>query len=96
MKTREIQETLRKGNMNEKSIAHILCVLNEKIEAQNQSIAELVRTVNSLASFMKDHAEASSVMYTWLDRLKTRLGDVDVTSEAVNDKVHLTGFEGKS
>lgn len=90
MQSREIQEAFRKGNMNEKQIAHFLVVLNEKHDALQKDVAKLVQTVVQMSSLMSEHAEANMVMSTWIGNLRKKLGEVDVSSESIEDRVRVS------
>lgn len=90
MQSREIQEAFRKGNLNEKTIAHFLVVLNEKHQALQKDVASLVRVVNQLTEVVSEHAEANVVMSTWIGNLRKKLGEVDVSSEAIEDRVRVS------
>jgi hypothetical protein len=96
MQTRQIVESLRKGNMNEKTITHFLCVLNEKLEAQEKAILEQQRALNTLCDIVNAQLRVQTGVKSWVDGIAKKLGLDEkalggVSSESMDQRVYLPG-----
>lgn len=82
MKTREIVEQIRKGNLNEKTIGHMLIVLNEKCESNEKNVMACNKNVEKLTELMGFHTQVMSGMGSWLKNVKAKLGMSDIKMES--------------
>lgn len=91
MKSREIMEQFRKGNMNEKTMTHILVMLNERCDSNEKNLVEVARMMNKLSDLFNFQINAMKGMDSFVKHIQKKLGieHVGVDSESVDERIHI-------
>lgn len=95
MKTREILELFRKGQVNEKTITECLVKINEKCEALESTVIELAGMINKQTDIIASQLRITSGQTNWIKQLQKKgilPEEVAVSSETLENKVHTPGL----
>ena len=97
MKSREILEIIRKGDIDPK-IGKVLFIQNERIDTMEKNAVVLAQVIEKMQQFFSDQLRLQAGMNKWIDQVGQTLGldkkaTSQVNSEAIEQRPHLSGFE---